>query len=231
MTPIETVFLDAGGVLVHPNWPRVSGELARRGVQVSAAALEAADPRARRRIDLPATIGATDDRSRGRLYFDLVLAQAGVPPSEATREALDSLDEYHARCNLWEVVPPDVPPALARLRQIGLQLVVVSNANGTIGEMFGRLGLADRVDLLIDSSVEGVEKPDPRLFEIALARSGARRDATVHVGDLYCVDVAGARAAGLRAALLDLAGLYGDADCIRVRTLDELCDRIERREV
>ena len=228
MTPsIETVFLDAGGVLVFPNWSRVSAELARHGVEVSAEALGAADAHAKRDFDLPATISATTDASRGRLYFNLVLTHAGVAPNLETEAALNALDEYHSRHNVWESVPPDVVPSLERLRRMGLRLVIVSNANGTLHDMFARLGLADRVDVLFDSRLEGVEKPDPRLFEIAMQRSGARAATTVHVGDLYQVDVVGARAAGLRAVLLDAADLYQNADCPRVRSLSELCDRIE----
>jgi FMN phosphatase YigB (HAD superfamily) len=44
----------------------------------------------------------------------------------------------------------------------------------------------------------------------------------MHVGDLYHVDVAGARAAGITPALLDEAGLYPECDCLRVRSLGEL---------
>jgi putative hydrolase of the HAD superfamily len=228
---VETVFLDAGGVVVFPNWTRVSRELARHGVEVSAETLAAADPHAKRQLDLGATISTTTDASRGWLYFNLVLNHARVPLSSSTEAALASLHEYHARHNVWETVPADVVPALERLRRLGLRLVVVSNANGTLHEMFGRLGLAGRVDVLFDSWREGVEKPDPRLFHIALDRSGARAATTVHVGDLYHVDVVGARAAGLRAVLIDSAGLYADADCPRVRSLDELCERLERQEL
>jgi len=79
---------------------------------------------------------------------------------------------------------------------------------------------------VLDSADEGVEKPDPRFFEIALEKSGARRDTTIHVGDLYYVDVMGARSAGLRGVLLDEANLRPDADCPRVRSLDELVKKI-----
>lgn len=228
---LETVFLDAGGVLVFPNWVRVSDELARHGVEVSADTLGAADPHAKQKLDLAQTIHATTDDSRGWLYFNLVLSHAGIPLTAATDAALKGLQAYHAKHNVWETVPDDAGPSLDRLRRLGLRIVVVSNANGTLQDMFGRLGLAERVDVLIDSHVEGVEKPDPRLFEIALKRSGARAATTVHVGDLYQVDVVGARAAGLRAVLLDAANLYRDADCPRVRSLPELCDRIERGEL
>jgi putative hydrolase of the HAD superfamily len=228
---LETVFLDAGGVLVFPNWTRVSDGLAHHGVHASAATLAAAEPHAKRQLDAGSTISTTDDERRGWLYFNLVLTHAGVPLSEFTDAALAELRAYHAEHNLWETVPADVVPALGRLRSLGLRLVVVSNANGTLQTVFTRLGLANRVDVLFDSFHEGVEKPDPRLFEIALERSGALADTTVHVGDLYHVDVVGARAAGLRAVLLDVANLYPDADCTRVRTLDELCERVSRGEV
>ncbi len=224
--PVQTLFLDAGGVLLFPNWTRVSATLARYGVEVDAAALADADPRAKRRIDVGDTILATTDMQRGWLYFNLVLTEAGVPLSEATHAALAELHEYHRGDNLWETVPADVPPTLERLRALGLRLVVVSNANGTLHAAFGRLGLSRLVDVMLDSYHEGVEKPDPRLFHLALDRAGARGDTTIHVGDLYHVDVVGARAAGLRAVLLDPVGLYEGYDCPRVRTLGELADRL-----
>jgi putative hydrolase of the HAD superfamily len=220
--PIETLFLDAGGVLVFPNWTRVSEALARQSVRVSAETLARAEPLAKRRLDVGQTVQASKDHERGRLYFNLILEQAGVPLTGATDAALAELRDYHATENLWELVPDDVSPALARLRGLGLRLAVVSNANGRLRHLFTRIGLADKVDVLCDSFEEGVEKPDPRLFQIALERSGGRAETTTHVGDMYHVDVLGARAAGLQAVLLDPGSLYTEYDCPRVRTLGEL---------
>jgi HAD superfamily hydrolase (TIGR01509 family) len=223
VSAFETVFLDAGGVLVHPSWTRVSDALARHGVTVSASTLAAAEPHAMKALDDSAVIGSTDDRARGWLYFDLVLGHAGVTLSEATDAALQDLREYHRRENLWEHVEPDIVPALAALRARGLRLVVVSNANGTLRHLFERLGLAQWFDSMLDSHEWGVEKPDPRLFQHALEESGAEATTTVHVGDLYQVDVVGARRASLGGAVLfDAAGLYPDADCPRVKRLEEL---------
>ena len=224
---LETVFLDAGGVFLYPNWWRVSDALAAEGVTLSAEALIKADPPARRELDDQGVIGGTTDASRGWLFFDLVLEHAGVPRTEATGAALAALHRYHTASNLWEYVPEDVVPVLERLRARGLRLVVVSNANGTLLKHLDRLDLTKRFDCVLDSADEGVEKPDPRFFEIALERSGARKETTIHVGDLYHVDVIGARNAGLRGVLLDEAGLRPDADCPRVRSLDELAGKIE----
>ena len=222
--PIHTVFLDAGGVLVNPNWARVSETLDRHGVNVSAAALAAAEPRAKKRLDTGETIQSTNDQQRGWTYFNLVLTEAGIPLSDATAAALAELHAYHQTHNLWETVPDEVRPALAALRAGGFRLVVLSNANGTLHRAFERLGLTGAFDVIFDSHDEGVEKPDPRFFRIALERAGADAATTMHVGDLYHVDVAGARAAGLTPALLDVGGLYPDCDCLRVRSLSELVE-------
>jgi HAD superfamily hydrolase (TIGR01509 family) len=224
--PLETVFLDAGGVLVFPNWTRVSETLARHGVAVDPESLARAEPHARRRLDDQQVVGATTDSSRGWLFFDLILEKAGVTNSEATRAALSELYAYHQAHNLWEFVPDGVQPALQALRAMGLTLTVVSNANGTLCAHLSRIGLDTYVDCVLDSFDERIEKPDPRLFEIALKRSGARKESTIHVGDLYNVDVIGARNAGIRAVLVDEADLRPDADCPRVQSLAELVARI-----
>jgi putative hydrolase of the HAD superfamily len=224
---LDTVFLDAGGVLLFPNWTRIQTALAAQGVHVTAGEIARAEPRARKQLDDQRTIGTTTDASRGWLFFDLILEHAGVPQSPATAAALAELHAYHQANNLWEFVPDGVRPALSALRDRGLTLVVVSNANGTLRRHMDRIGLASHVDIVIDSQDEGVEKPDPRLFQIALERAGARPESTIHVGDLYQVDVVGARAAGLRGVLLDETGLHSDADCDRVGSLAELVERVK----
>ena len=165
---------------------------------------------------------------RGWLVFDRVFARAGVTAAAAIDAALADLQAYHAECNLWEIVPADVVPALQRLRAAGFRLVVLSNANGRMRAALDRVGIGPHVDLVIDSFEEQVEKPDPRIFHLALARIGSRAEGTVHVGDLFHTDVVGARAAGLRAILLDRAWLYGDYDCERVASLADLADLLER---
>jgi HAD superfamily hydrolase (TIGR01509 family) len=226
---IDTVFLDAGGVLCHPSWTRVADALTRHGAAVSAAALAAAEQKATYDIDKASVVGHTDDRARGWLYFNLVLQHAGLRQSSATDAALAELREYHRLDNLWEHVEPDVAPALAALKERGLKLVVVSNANGRLRHLFDRLDLTKWFDHLLDSHEWGVEKPDPRLFQLALEQARATATRTIHVGDLYHVDVVGARQAGLREGVLfDMAGLYDDVDCPRVTSLAALIDWIDK---
>ena len=203
----------------------MSAVLAEHGVEITVDALRRAEPYAKKDIDDAVIVGGTTDASRGWIYFDKVLEHAGIPPSAETRAAWAILHAYHRAENLWEWVPDDVLPALARLRALGLTLVVVSNANGRLRYLFDRLGLTSAFDVILDSHEWGVEKPDPRLFRIALEQAHADASRTIHVGDLYHIDVAGARAAGLKDAILfDAADLYPHADCRRVPSLAALVD-------
>jgi putative hydrolase of the HAD superfamily len=184
--------------------------------------LALADPHARHALDAAEIINASTDQRRGWEYFNLVLAHAGVPQSEGTEKAIAEMHEYQRVWNLWENVPDFVRPTLGALRAKGYRLVVVSNANGTLHSAFERLGLSRFFDVIVDSAEEGVEKPDPRLFELALRRAGATADRALHVGDMYHVDVVGARAAGLSALLVDEAHLKAAMDCRCIQSISEL---------
>ena len=230
---VRTLLLDAGGVLVRPSFSRVARALRGRGVAADAAVLAAAEPAAKKQLDRPPVPGLATDEERGWHYFNLVLEHAGIPRSAATDGALQDLKAWHDRYNAWEEVPDGVRPALALLRASGRRLVVVSNANGTLHALLRRLGLIDAFDAVLDSALEGVEKPDPRLFELALERVAGDRATALHVGDMYHVDVVGARAAGLRVVLVDSDDLYPEADCPRVQSLlplaEHLCPAGRRR--
>ncbi len=90
---------------------------------------------------------------------------------------------------------------------------MVSNSNGTVADILRLVGLAGYLDAVMDSGVIGAEKPQPKIFIAAAAAVGVRPEEAVHIGDLYSVNVAGARAAGCGAILLDPAGAWGAVDC------------------
>ena len=229
MPLLETLLLDAGGVMIFPNWDRVADTLTRHGVPTSGDALRAVEPTVKRAIDEARRIATSDDAQRGGEYFDRVLDGAGVPRTTGRDHALAEIYAYHQSENIWETVPDDVRPALAALRDLGVTLAVASNANGVLRRVLDRVGLTPYFDVICDSCVEGVEKPDPRFFEIVMERAGGRRESTMHVGDLYHVDVAGARNTGISAMLFDPYDLYPDADVERVRSLSELVDHVRSR--
>jgi HAD superfamily hydrolase (TIGR01509 family) len=226
-TRFRTAFLDAGGVLVNPNWARASAMLARHGVLVDAADMARVEPVVKHQLDVPPAAVARTDAQRGFVFFELILTAAGVQLSAATAAAFAELKAFHDTENTWDIIADGAEASLRRLRAAGLRTVVVSNANGTVRRSFARVGLDRHLDVVLDSHEEGVEKPDPRLFRIALDRAGADPASTIHCGDIYQIDVVGARAAGLPAVLLDTAGMYAHVtDCPRAQSLPDYVTRL-----
>ena len=100
----------------------------------------------------------------------------------------------------------DVAPALMDLRERGLRLAVVSNWDWSLSDVLGGLGLLPLLDAVITSAEVGAAKPDPAIFEAALAAVGCAAAEAVHVGDSVENDVEGAGAAGVRTLLLAREG-------------------------
>ena len=99
-------------------------------------------------------------------------------------------------------------PAIERVRAKGIKVVLVSNSEGMLAELFTELDIVAHFDLLLDSGIIGLEKPDPRFFQVALDEFDVPADAALHLGDIYSTDIVGARAAKMRAALIDPYGHY-----------------------
>lgn len=106
---------------------------------------------------------------------------------------------------------PDALPALRELKVHGYRLGVISNWEDWLESLFERLGVADLFDVVVVSGSEGVEKPDPAIFAIALERMGADASRTVYVGDSPTHDVAPALALGMGAVLIDRHGRHPGA--------------------
>jgi putative hydrolase of the HAD superfamily len=68
----------------------------------------------------------------------------------------------------------------------------------------------------------GLEKPDPRFFASILAAIGVPPERALHVGDVYEIDVVGARAAGLGVVLVDIEDRSVGRNVVRIHALAEL---------
>jgi putative hydrolase of the HAD superfamily len=132
--------------------------------------------------------------------------------AEEMRRALDlpELDHATARWAMLgalEFTPyDDVLPALRELRERGIALVIASNWDCSLPDWLGPAGILELVDGVVTSAEVGAAKPDPRVFERALAVAGVEPGETLHVGDKVDNDVDGAAAAGVRGVLLQREG-------------------------
>lgn len=123
--------------------------------------------------------------------------------------------EYASQFELYD----DVVPVLGRLRAAGLKLGLVSNTSRDLGAFVRHFALG--VDAWIASGSYGKVKPSPLIFRAALELVDCEPSDALMVGDSLEDDVEGARAAGMRALLLDRAGRVPDAD-ERIESLAEL---------
>ena len=102
------------------------------------------------------------------------------------------------------------------------RLGIVSNFEGWLEDLLGALGVRDRFPVRVISGLEGVEKPDIRIFALALERIGADAADAVYVGDNPEFDVDPAREVGMLPVLIDRRGRFPDANCIRITDLRHL---------
>lgn len=231
--PPAAVLFDLGGVLVHLDYASIAAEAASLGVALDASALPRAEGHARRAIDARAGLlghATGTDAARVPDYFDDLLAGAGLDAA-VRAELVPRLRARHHESNLWRVPFPEAAATITRLRAAGLRLAVVSNADGRARAVLEAAGLAGGFDAILDSHLEGVEKPDAEIFHRAVARVGVRAERTVFVGDILSIDIIGARGAGLRPILIDPASAYrgvaiGDVAVERIERLPELFTRI-----
>ncbi|MDP2711720.1 MAG: HAD hydrolase-like protein, partial [Solirubrobacteraceae bacterium] len=215
------ITLDALGTLVElePPAPHLVAELGARGLDVSeeqaadALAEEIAYYRAHHDLGVDGPALALL-RARCAEVLGAALVRAGADVSGlqpgALRDALLAALRFRAF--------GDVPAALTQLRAAGHRLVVVSNWDVSLHEMLRTTGLVALVDGAISSAEAGERKPAPGIFARALALAADAtgdgdgsdpRDGALHVGDSLRFDVAGARAAGMRAVLIARDGAPG----------------------
>ena len=137
----------------------------------------------------------------------------------------DSLAELRARCAavlsgaLGREVPvetmmsairfrafPDAAPALAELRGARAEARLRLELGLSLPEVLERCGLGGALDGVVTSAEAGVRKPDPAILAPALELAGCAPAEALYVGDTPAEDLAAARAAGVRALLIDRAG-------------------------
>ena len=118
----------------------------------------------------------------------------------------------------------DVVPTLEHLRNVGFKLAIVSNWDTPLDPLTERLGIADYFDAIAASHDARIrsEKPDPHIFNYALAAVGVSAEEVVHVGDTYQADIVGARNVGIHPILLDRDGTQTGRWNETIRSLSEL---------
>lgn len=228
---VEAVFFDAGETLLypHPSFAELFAEVLREhGTRIDPArAQEMVSASSRRLNDLftseEGRLWSTSSE-RSRALWDSVyrhfLTEVGVPDERHDRlvEALylrfSDLASYRLH--------PDAMPTLERLRKTRLTLGLISNFEEWLEQLLESLEVHHYFDVTVISGIEGVEKPDPEIFRIALDRAAVAPERAVYVGDNPVFDVEAARGAGLVPVLIDRRGRHPETDAVRITSLEDL---------
>jgi putative hydrolase of the HAD superfamily len=215
------ILLDAGGTLVIPHVEHIDTACRTLGRELATGAFFGAFFRRIHALDETLRSGGT--LASGRDLVMQAIADAGAG-TDVARNAFEAARAVCAPASLWTYALPGVGNALARLREAGFSIAVVSNSDGTVRRQLVDLGLSTFLDATYDSHELGIEKPDPAIFHAVLADRGLDPGACLYVGDVFGVDVRGANAAGIAAIHLDPLGIYGDWPGLHVLDLQAVAD-------
>jgi putative hydrolase of the HAD superfamily len=204
------LLLDAGNTVVFLDMEAVARVVGRVGIEVEPVVLRGAEAWAKREYMAVMAAGGAHAEGWG-LLMETLLGRAGVGPA-LLEPGVAALRREQSEFNLWRRVPLGLPDALDRARRGGIRLGLLSNAEGRIAALLERVGLAQFFEVIIDSALVGLAKPDPRIFALAARKLGLSAHELVYIGDLPDVDVLGARGAGMQAVLIDPYDHFPDFD-------------------
>lgn len=177
--------------------------------------------------DLKADLAAAGD-DRGAAFWKLHtlrhLEVLGVPEDQRGDLAERLVRRMREDHDPDDIVPEDVPLALAKLKGAGCRLGLVSNRHEPLEELAGQLEIAEFFDLILAAGEVGKWKPDPALLLHALEEMGSDPEFTIYVGDNPYADVAAAQAAGMQAVLVDPEKFFPEVDCLIIGSIGELPD-------
>ncbi len=227
----RAVFFDAGETIVHPH-PSFA-ELMATLLRAEGLGVDPVEVRDGVMLVAEHFARAADDRvlwttspERSRAFWLEVyrefLGRMGVTGHDGLPERLYAAFTDLSNYRLF----PDVIPALDRLNDAGMLLGVISNFEAWLERLLVHLGVAHLFDVQVISGIEGLEKPDPAIFVLALERAGVGARDAVYVGDSPRFDTDPAEALGMLGVLIDRRGRFPDHTGIRLTTLDDLPEAV-----
>jgi putative hydrolase of the HAD superfamily len=218
---VEAVLLDAGGVLLLPDWDAIDRELAAAGLSGDRHAYERAHYRGMRAVDVDPSPDVHWEAYTKAFVNEIGIVDRFDDACRAVGRAYRDME--------WIVVIESSLNALPRIGDRGVHLALVSNSDGTVERLLRDSGIAQvgtgpgaEMLAIIDSHHVGVEKPDARIFHMALEIVGVPAERAIHVGDSVRFDVVGARNAGVRPVHLDPFGFCPDDDHEHIVELAEV---------
>jgi putative hydrolase of the HAD superfamily len=223
----KAVFFDAGETLVHPapSFPElfasvVTGEGHPRSddeVRHASAVIMERFSAAAKANERWTTSPERSERFWGEVY-DLMIGALELPTGNGLRAKLYTAFTDRSNYALFD----DVVPALADLRSHGVILGIVSNFESWLEDLLGDLDVRDTFPVRVISGLEGIEKPDPRIYELAMERAGVNPSDSAYIGDNPEFDIDPPAALGMFPVLIDRRGRHPEHPGVRLTDLGQL---------
>ncbi|MFQ5450652.1 MAG: HAD-IA family hydrolase [Nitrospinaceae bacterium] len=228
LSKYKAVFFDVGGTLlrVHPSVGEVYAAHARRyGFAGSAGDVDNQFRRQWKAVGGIESLGNQRGTEIEKKFWRDLVFRVFQPFG-----GLDNFEDYFNHIyeefrtkSCWRVYE-DVSDSeiFNRLKTRGVVLGVISNWDSRLPETLKAMGLARHFKFILVSTVVGSAKPDPRIFQEALRRSGVKANEACHIGDEPHTDISGARNAGIDAILIDRQGRHGNQVSPTVQSFTQL---------
>jgi putative hydrolase of the HAD superfamily len=225
---IKMIFFDAGGTILEP-YPTFAEAFARicraHGHEVDPADVQPLFQRFGPNVaEMARESGVTNPTTSPeasqifwRHLYGRFLRALGISDDDLREDLLVTFSDK-ASYKLF----PDVLGSFEELRQAGYRLGLISNFERWLEEVLIEEKAGEIFDVTVISGIEGIEKPDPAIYEIAIARAGVDPQECVHVGDSIANDLEPAAAVGMKPVMIDRSESFPDSSFPRISTLREL---------
>jgi putative hydrolase of the HAD superfamily len=227
------VFFDAGETLVHPlpSFPELFSSCCREfGLEVDLPTLAKIGRTLMAEVEEKQRLGFTftDDHEASRafwlgFYRSLVGAMGYEADHDELPEELYRVFSLPSNYGAY----PDAGETLEALRAAGMRMGLISNFEGWLQDLLDMLGITHYFEVLVISGKVGFEKPNPRIYELALERAGVQPGSAIHVGDSPVSDFDGAAQVGMRSILLDRWDRFPDFEGARISRLSQVMDFLD----
>ena len=228
MLSYSTIVFDVGGTLVLLNYDAIARLYLDAGATLGIA-LDFAKARAvietlenevpLRQQNRPVSLEGDNGRNFWDEFYTEGFRQLGVM-GDVSRAVTDLRERFQR--GEFEALYADVLPTLTALHAHGKRLGILSNFSPNLENVLRQIGIHGYFSFCVVSAIVGVEKPDPRIFDLMVRVASTPRSDIVYVGDSIFHDIEGARNAGIAGILVDRQNQYPEFNGTRVRDLREL---------
>ena len=195
----QIIIFDVGGTLINLDFDLIAEIMGDRSAGIRLASTQG---ELRKRMNTLFRVGGVETEQTDTFKY-MITTMVELAGLDVTSEGIGRVCEQNQTKTVWREPNQDALEWPKRLREAGHRVAVVSNSDGTVRELLDDHGYSGQFEVVIDSGIVGVAKPDPEIFRIALAELGASAEEGIYIGDIPAIDETAALAAGLKFVLYD----------------------------